>query len=283
MPEVYKVYDNTRDIEAILAPELMNEDANSDKGMRRPDVLLIVPLKNTPEEPIKEAEEPKKRTDRRVLVFIEQQHEDDPTIGLRIFQVSHRVQVLNTIDSMTAFVIYTGNNKGVDCYETTSFGFKNRIEFKTFHLKDYNVDELRQDKSAIARVLYAALMANQIGDDPAKREACAEELLKMVGETEYNTKQRNLIIFFSRGIFRVNSSDISDQLKEKYNMLTESLEEALKKTFKELFEVECIEKCKAESQYEFARKMLADDLPIDFIAKYTDLDEKAILSLKENM
>jgi hypothetical protein len=107
----------------------------------------------------------------------------------------------------------------------------------------------------------------------------------MVEEMMYNLNQRRLIIFFSKGIgiFRVDSSDISDQLMEKYNMLTESLEEALKKTFKELFEVECIEKGKEESQYEVARKMLADDLPIDFIAKYTDLNEKAILSLKKNM
>jgi hypothetical protein len=127
------------------------------------------------------------------------------------------------VENVVMFVLYTGDSENVNFYEESAFGTTLRLDFKTFHIPSYDVEELRRDDRPFARVMYAGRMAYESADDPTLREKYARELLAMADGNGYDDAQRKVILEFSQRIFHLSDPKISDDLKAAYDKRTKSL------------------------------------------------------------
>jgi hypothetical protein len=270
MPDLARDMDTSREVTVITGMELRMAGSDSDKGMLISDVFLSVPVIG--------------EEDWSVACLAEQQHETDENFALRVFESVVRLRAQRIAGKTTGFALYTGDSKDVNFYTESCYGLKMSLEFRTFYLPSYSVEELREDKRPFARVMYAGRLALGSENDAALREKYAWELLNMTNEGEYDQKQRKFILDFGKRIFRLKDSGISENLKEAYKMQTISREEYLKllarEEGKEEGIEEGIEKGIEKGKFEVARSMLFDGFPVEQVRKYTGLDESAILSLK---
>jgi hypothetical protein len=205
MPKLYKDYDEKDNIIVVTGSEQYEFGIYSDKGMRISDVLFIVPLKSGINE--------------KVGCFIEIQHLKDNNFSKRIHDICFRESNKNQFNYITACAIYTGNSNNVNYHATNKYGFKTRIEFSSFHVKDFNVNKLSRNNNPFAIVMYAALLSLKSGNNPLLREKYAEELLDMVDKKQYNNSQKKVILDFVQNIFLLSKSDISNNLRSKFDMI----------------------------------------------------------------
>ncbi|MDR2366893.1 MAG: hypothetical protein LBF58_02095 [Deltaproteobacteria bacterium] len=126
-------------------------------------------------------------------------------------------------DTVSQFILYTGDSENVNVFEMNMLGPMIKVEFRTFHLLSQDVEELRRDQRAFARLLYAGRMAHESGDDLTLREKYARELLVMADGNCYDDAQRKVILEFSQRIFRLSDPNISEDLKAAYDKRTQSL------------------------------------------------------------
>ncbi|MDR1471226.1 MAG: hypothetical protein LBS75_01765 [Synergistaceae bacterium] len=145
MPDLASDMDASREVTAISGMELPVKDSDSDKGMLVSDVFLNVPVTGG--------------EDWNIACLVEQQHEPDKDFAGRIFGSWIRLRASRPTGRATAFAIYTGDSKDVNFYTETCYGFKAFIEFRTFHLTSYGVEELREDKRPFVRVMYAGRLS----------------------------------------------------------------------------------------------------------------------------
>jgi predicted transposase YdaD len=276
MPDLAADMDSTRALTGIPGMELYPEGANSDKGMRVSDVFFDVPMRDG--------------ENGNVALFTEQQDEEDKEFALRVFETYIRMRKRQRART-TGFVIYTGDSPNVDTYSESCYGFEVSVKFRTFHLSSMNVDELRADKRPFGRVVLAARLSLDAGDNVELREKYAAEILNTTDEQGYNRDKRLFILEFSRRIFRLNDPLISKKLKEVYEMQTVPLREYALQITRELDKEEGREEGKAEGReegkakgreekaFEVARSMLADGFSAETVRKHTGLDEKEILAV----
>jgi hypothetical protein len=261
MPDLAYCLDESREIKKFSGVELLEKNSNTDKNMLVSDVFLSVPVKG--------------RNVRNIACLVEQQHANVKNFGARIFDLYLRLLARHSLDTTTVFALHTGDSKKVNSYTGHGLGVELTLKFREFHLLSYDVEELRRDKRAFARVMYAGRMSHEIGDDLALREKYAYELLKITDGMSYDKEQKRFIIMFCKRIFRLNDPDISKELKEAYRMITESLLDASNRFFRD----EGRDEGREEAMLEVARTMLADGCSVETIRKYTGLDEDVILSL----
>jgi hypothetical protein len=265
MTDLFNDYDTSEKIIAINGLELPIEGAGTDKGMRISDVLMIIPMKGG--------------QNNKIACLIELQHENAEDFGRRMYDLSIRQSTQGQFDMVTACAFFTGGSKNVYFHSETRYGLKITVEFRSFHIQNYEVETLRQDKTPFGRVLYAGLSSFLSGDNLELREKYAWELLDMADDMEYTSKQRRLILEFSRGIFRLNDSKISKKQKEAYNMKMIPLVDQRDEMLRQLVKEEGIE----EATFKFVRNLLSMGFPVETIKKATGLNEATILSLKKDM
>jgi predicted transposase YdaD len=256
MPDLAADMDASGDVTAISGMELPVIGSDTEKGMRLLDVFLNVPLRNG---------------DRgNVALLVEQQHRNDESFALRMLEMYVRLREKSRLRA-TALAIFTGDAKNVDTYADSCYGVELSFRYNTFHLPGKTLDELKRDKRPFARVVLAGRMSLEAGDDVKSREKYAWEILNMTGDRDYDKEQMKVILNFSRGIFRLNEPEISEKLKEAYKMKTIPLEDYVREIVRE--------EGREEGKLEVARSMLADELPVEMIRKYTGLEKDDILSL----
>jgi hypothetical protein len=107
------------------------------------------------------------------------------------------------------------------------------LRFRTFHLPNYDVEELRKDKRSFARATYAGRLSLGTEDNVALREKYAWELLNTTGEQEYDKRQRKFILEFAGRIFWLNDPKMNREIKEAYKMKTIPLSEYAQEIAKE--------------------------------------------------
>jgi hypothetical protein len=246
--------------------ELPMKDSDSDKGMLVSDVLLNVPVTGG--------------EDWNVACLVEQQHEPDEGFAGRIFDSWIRLRASRLTGRTTAFAIYTGDSKDVNFYAETCFGFEASIRFRTFHVTSCSVKELRDDKRAFARVMYAGRLSLECGDDVALREKFAWELLNTPGEERYDKRQRKFILEFVGRIFRLSDPRISKDLREAFKLQTIPLDQYVAEIDKEEAWMEGKEEGREEGKFEIARNFLKMGLPLDQIARGTGLSVEEISALR---
>ena len=103
----------------------------SDKGSNISDVCFKVPLKNG--------------SFPRTLFLVEQQHEEDKSLPLHVFQSWYRASDEYQFP-VTALVIYTGGAKPLNTYYREWHGTSVNFMFNTYSVPDdANVEELKRD------------------------------------------------------------------------------------------------------------------------------------------
>jgi hypothetical protein len=256
MPDLAADMDSSTEITAIPGIELPVIGSETDKGMRVSDIFLNVPLMDG--------------EDRNVALLVEQQHYNDETFALKMLEMYVRLRE-KTRKKTTALAIFTGDMKDVDRFVDTCYGVELNFRYNTFYLPDKDIGKLREDYRPFARVVLAGRLSLEAGDDIGRRERYAWEILETTATYEYDKRSTRFILDFSKGIFRLTDSEISEELKGAYQMKMLSLDEYVQQI--------AIEEAKEEGKFEVARSMLADGLPAETIRKYTGLDESDILAL----
>jgi hypothetical protein len=259
MPDLAADMDPARELTGIPGVELYSEGSDSDEGMRVSDVFFDVPMRDG--------------KNGNVALFFEQQHETDEEFALRMFDTHGRFRERLRVRT-TGFAIYTGDSPNVDTYSESCYGFDVSVKFRTLHIPSKSLDELRGDKLPFARVVLAARLSLDAGDDVELREKYALEILNTTCEQDYDREKRLFILEFSRRIFRLNDPKISRKLKEEYEMQTVPLREYSRQIKLGIAR----EEGKEEKAFEVARKMLARNMSISDIIDLTGLDEKDIVN-----
>jgi hypothetical protein len=232
IPDLAVDMDPTRELTGIPGVELYSEGLDSDKNMRVLDVFFDIPLKDG--------------KNGNLALFIEQQHEKAENFSLRMFETYIRLREKRRLKT-TGFAIFTGDSPDVNTYFESCYGFEVSVKFRTFCLPGKSVDELRGDRRPFARVMLAGRLSLEAGDDPELREKYAWEILNTTGKEDYTRAEKLFILEFSRRIFRVNGSEISQKLKEVYTMQTIPLREYT-------------QQIKSELDREEGRELLAEDV-----------------------
>ncbi|GHV56675.1 hypothetical protein FACS1894216_20780 [Synergistales bacterium] len=263
MPDLASDMDVSREVTGITGMELPRAGSDSDKGMLVSDVFLNVPVAGG--------------EDRSVACLAEQQDEHDENFALRMFDSYVRLRAQRPAGRTTGFAIYTGDSGDVNSYSESCCGLKVSLEFRTFHLPSYKMEELREDKRPFARVMYAGRLSLESGDDAALREKYAWEILNTTSEREYDEKQRKFILEFAARIFWLKGPGISEDLKEAYKVRTITLEEYSKQVSEEAARMEGEEK----KAFEVASNFLKMGLPVEQIARGTGLSVEEISSLRQ--
>ena len=249
MPDLAAKMDPTAEIRGIRGMELFAEGTDTDEGMREPDVFFDIAMLDG--------------ESGNVALFAEQQHEPDDDLPLKVFDVYVRVRE-KWRQPTTCIVIYTGDKSAnVNTYVETCFGCKVSMEFRTYYLPEKTADELRADDHPFARVMLAARLALDAGDNPKLREQYAVEIAENTAESD----KKMFILDFTRRILRLDDDKISEKVKEVYKMQTVPLEEYRKQVKLQGAREEAAE----EKALEIARSMLADGKPLQEVAKYTRL------------
>jgi predicted transposase YdaD len=179
--------------------------------MREPDVFFNIPMLD--------------RKNENVALFAEQQHEQDDDLPKKIFDVYVRVRE-KWRQPTTCIAIYTsGESSNVNTYVETCFGCEVSIKFRTYYLPEKTANELRADDHPFARVMLAARLALDAGDNIKLREQYAEEIAGTTAENE----NKMFILDFAQRILQLNDDKISEHVKEVYRLQTIPLEEYRKR------------------------------------------------------
>jgi hypothetical protein len=207
---------------------------------------------------------------RKVGLFVEQQHEDDETFALRVFQTFYRMSD-SFKEKITALAIFTGMSKDRDEYLYSCYGVELSFRYNTYHVLSRGIEELRQDERAFAPVVLAARMMIAAKGKAPNREKYVRELLKILRERDYDMKRRRFIMKFIGNVLNVRNNDISAELRREFYMRWVPMSEVQREL--------AIEDAREEGKIEVARKMLAKGVPVETIEEYTGLDEGDILAL----
>jgi hypothetical protein len=246
-------------------PERPAIGGKSDKGKRTPDLCVSLPLKSG--------------GDARAIFMIEQQHEDDDTLPLRIFQSYYRASDEYAIP-VTSLAIYTGKTKPMDTYVREWQGTSVRFKYNVYSVYMADADELVRDSRGFALpVLAAKKMLDAKGKAP-KRGEYSLELLERIGERNFDDKKTRSFQRFVYHLLQVYKDDIDPKIREVWKMEFRPISEVVREIHIRDAREEGMEKGVEEGKLEVARTMLADGLPAETIRKYTGLDENSIRSLR---
>jgi hypothetical protein len=255
MPDLAKDRDMSRDVE-ILSGEFPAIDSETDKGLRRADLCMSVPLKGG--------------ISKKVCLFIESQHEDDKDFARRMFQTFYRMSD-SFNENVTALAIFTGSAKNRDVFSYYCYGVELSFKYNTYHVISQNIKTLRRDDRVFATVVLAGRMMVAANGEPAAREKYALKLLKILRERGYDKKRIRLIMAFVHNILRLKNDDIDPKVRGAFKMQWIPISQVQRE--------HAIEDAKEEWKMEVARSMLMDGMSVEKIKKYTGLDEEDILAL----
>jgi hypothetical protein len=252
MPDLAAKMNPTAELRGIPGMELFAKSTGTDEGMREPDAFFNVPMLDG--------------ENRNVALFYEQQHEPNVDLPKKIFDVYVRVRE-KWQQPTTCVVIYTGSSPNVDTYVESCYGCEVSMKFRTYYLPEKNIDELRADNHPFARVMLAARLSLDAGNDVKLREKYATEIAETTAENE----QKMFILDFTRRILRLDADEISESVRGVYTMQTIPLEEYRKQIR--------LQGAREETREEIARSMLEDGMPLPEVAKYTRLPVKDLQDL----
>jgi hypothetical protein len=253
MPDLAADMDPTGKINSTSGEELFSEGSVSDKYMRVPDAFFNIPMLHGESE--------------NVAFFAEQQHEPSADLPRKVFDVFVRV-LEKRRQPTTCIVIYTGkDSSNVNTYVESCYGFKVTAEFRTYYLPEKDADELGADSRPFARIMQASRLALAAGDSIKLREKYAVEIVEATAKQGYDDKNKFFILNFAKKIFQVSAPEISESVKEVFDVQMIPLEEYAQKVSLENAREEGGE----EKALKIARSMLADGKPLHEVAKYTEL------------
>jgi hypothetical protein len=155
-----------------------------------------------------------------IILSLEQQHDNEPDLALRINQTCFRLMDRYYEDLVIGFALFTGEICNIDtdyiCMEY-KLGFSGKIG--TYYVKTVDVDELKNDKRPFALAILASSYSLKAGKDSKAREKYAIELLNLLSDsTNMTSAYKDAFIYFICGLFQLYEDDISIEIKERWVM-----------------------------------------------------------------
>jgi hypothetical protein len=242
-------------------PERPAIGGKSNKGKRTPDLCISLPLLDGGVS--------------RAIFMVEQQHEDDDTLPLRIFQSYYRASDEYAIP-VTSLAIYTGKTEPVDTYVKEWQGTSVCFKYNVYSVYGADADELIRDARGFALpVLTAKRMLEAAGKAP-KRGEYSLELLERIGERNFDGEKAWSFQKFAYRLLQIDKDDIDPKIREVWKMQFRPIDEVVK----DIHIHDAKEEGKEEGKFEVARKLLARKMPVSEITDITGLKELDILSLQ---
>ncbi|MDR0649734.1 MAG: hypothetical protein LBF92_10425 [Synergistaceae bacterium] len=238
-------------------PEHPAIGGRSNKGKRTSDLCVSLPLKDGGES--------------RAIFLLEQQHEKDDTLPLRIFQSYYRASDEYAVP-VTSLAIYTGKTAPIDTYFREWQGTSVNFKYNIYSVDRADVDELKRDGRDFALPVLAAKRMMEAGEKAPKREEYSIELLELIKARKFEVEKAWSFQKFAYYLLQIDKGDIDPKIREVWKMQFRPIDEVVRDIH--------IRDAKEEGKIEVARSMLADGLPAETIKKYTGLDESSILSLR---
>jgi hypothetical protein len=264
MPGLAKVRDYSAKPGAA-DPEHPAIGGKSNKGKRISDLCISLPLKSGAVS--------------RAIFLIEQQHEKDDTLPLRMFQSYYRASDEYAVP-VTSLAIYTGKTAPVDTYIREWQGTSVNFKYNIYSVYMANWDELKQDSRNFALPLLAAKMMLEAGGEAAKRGEYSIELLELIGERNFDGEKAWSFQNFAYRLLQIDKDDIDPKIKGVWKMQFRPIDEVVRDIHIRYAEEYGRKEGKEEKAFEMARSMLADGFPAETIMKHTGLNESSILSLR---
>jgi hypothetical protein len=96
-----------------------------------------------------------------VTCLIAQHFTKDEDIGARVFEIYVRLRGWRP-GRTTVLVIYLDESEDINSHTESMYGVETTLNFKTYHLLKCDIEEVKHDKRAFARIIYPGRMAHDI-------------------------------------------------------------------------------------------------------------------------
>jgi hypothetical protein len=257
-------------------PEHTTIGGGSNKGKRISDLCVSLPLKNGGES--------------RAIFLVEQQHEKDDTLPLRIFQSYYRASDEYAVP-VTSLAIYTGKTEPIDTYAREWQGTSVNFKYNVYSVDSTDGGDLKRDARDFALPVLTAKRMLEAGGKASEREEYSLELLELIKARKFNDEKAWSFQKFAYHLLQIDKGDIDPKIREVWKMQFRPIDEVvrdihirdaeeygLKKGREEGME-KGMEEGREKGRLEVARLMLAEGLSTEAIKRCTGLDESSILSL----
>jgi len=255
MPELAAMRDYSKKPESA-DPTHSAIGGDSNKGERTSDVCLSLPMQtgNTS----------------RAVFLVEQQHEKDDSLPLRMFQSYYRA-CDEYVSPVTSLAIFTGQAKPMDTYTRTWQGTSVSFIYNIYSVSEANVEELKRDKRIFAIPVLAGKRMLDARGKPSERGNYSLELLELTEARGLEPEKAWWLKNFIHRILRINDKDIDPKVKEVWKMKFRPIDEVIRDLN--------IRDAKEEKALEVARNFLAEGFAPEVVAKNTGLTMEDIRGL----
>jgi hypothetical protein len=263
MPELAAERDYTKQPEAA-DPQHSPIEGESNKGSRISDVCLAVPLKtgNVP----------------RAVFLIEQQHETDKTIGLRMFQSFYRASDEFQVP-VTSLAIFTGPARPIGSYFWSWLGTSVDFRYNIFSVAEADAEKLKRDSRLFALPVLAGKRMLDAKGRPKEREEYSLELLDLLESKGLKEEKAWSIKRFIYRILQIGGEDINPKVREVWKMRFRPIDEVIRNiNIQEAKEI-AREEAKEEKAFEIAKNLVSNGVPLEVIAKSSGLPLEDIRSM----
>jgi hypothetical protein len=239
----------------VADPERPAIGGKSNKGKRTSDLCISMPLLSGSES--------------RAIFLIEQQHEEDNALPLRIFQSYYRASDEYALP-VTSLAIYTGKTEPVDTYIREWQGTSVYFKYNVYSVNRADADGLKHDARNFALPVLTAKRMLEAGGKARRRGEYSLELLEHIGERNFDSEKAWSLQKFAYRLLQIDKDDIDPKVREVWKMRFRPIDEVVKDIH--------LRDAKEEKALEVARKMLDEGLPAETIRKCTGIDEGSLLS-----
>ncbi|WP_243459368.1 hypothetical protein [Metabacillus bambusae] len=223
-----------------------------------------------------------------ILIHIEVQGDYDPGFSKRMFQYCYRIFDKYNQD-ICAIALLTDGTKSFrpNKYHRSYHGTELIYKYNIYKFSDQDENQLLLSSNPFALAVLAGKFANEAKTDDEKRYRFKRKLIKLVLQKN-NNPQEEQRIYISTLIYFIDyllqlPKELTQKLRNEI-ILSKEMEtmyldrKNLPLTFGELMKLERDEG-KEEGKRKVARRMLIEGLPVEMIAKLTDLPEDEIRKL----
>jgi hypothetical protein len=225
---------------------------DSNKGERTSDLCLSFDLKTGETS--------------RAAFLVEQQHEEDKTLPLRMFQSYYRASDEYAIP-VTSLAILTGGAKPINMYTSSWYGTSVSFTYNIYSVPRADAEELKRDKRIFAIPVLAAKRMLDAKGSAKKREEYSLELLGLTEARRLNEETMWSFKNFIHRILRIGDKDIDSKVREAWKMKFRPIDEVIS-------DIRI-----RDAKEEVARNFLADGIPPDVVARNTGLELKDVQEL----
>ncbi|MEK3934949.1 hypothetical protein MKY41_06470 [Sporosarcina sp. FSL W7-1349] len=281
----------------FLQQELFQEVVDEKKGRRSADQLIKVHLKSG------EAQ--------WILVHVEVQSSNETDFSLRMFQYFYRI-FDRYGERITAMAIHTSphRNNAPEEFSYSYFGTTLHYAYTNRKILEYDWKELRRSDKLFSKIVLAAKVLHETEDEERKRYLFKRRLMReVVRNPNYSHKAVQAVFHFVDFLLRLPKEWEQQLVQDIYPILGKEKElmqlynkENASPTIASVFEMERLEgkqegklegriegrqvgrqEGRMEERRNIAKKLLAENMPIETIAHVTKLSAKEVKDLQKDI